>query len=141
MKRYLFDTSAISLLLDGNVPEKWQRPWADVRAGRGRLILFEPLLSETYYKNVQKHGKRAAKRRLLWLKALPESTVLPLDDNDAMAAGDIKVEQSSLSLSLVDCFALAVAKSHGAMVVTMDHSLRDVARRIGVRCSFIPYMG
>ncbi len=138
MKRYLFDTSAISLMLEGNVPDKWKRFWIDVRTGRGRLILFEPLVSETYYKNVQVHGKKPSKRNVLWLKALPETTMVHLDDNHAIAAGDIKVEHSRFSLSLVDCFILAVAKSQSAKIITMDHSLRDVARKMRIGCSFLP---
>ena len=139
MKRYLFDTNAISHILDEHPPEKWRRPWDDVRMGRGRLLLFEPNISEMYYKGIQKLGRRSSRDRMVWLKTLPRADVIRLRDKDAFAAGEIKVGRSGSSLSLVDCFALELAKSHGAMLLTMDHSVRDEAKRMGVRCSFIPF--
>lgn len=138
MKRYLFDTSALSQLLYGPVPDKWARFWNDVRTGRGQLILFEPLVSEFNYKTMRKIGKKASKDKVLWFKSLPKSRVHHLDDNDAMASGDIKVEFSGFGLSLVDCYAISVARVLGATLVTMDHSMRDVAKKAKVNCSFLP---
>lgn len=56
MRRYLIDTGALSQILSGNVPDKWRRPWEDIKFGRGQLVLLEQVVCELYYKNVPKHG-------------------------------------------------------------------------------------
>ena len=139
MKRYLFDTNSISLTFDNVLPEKWIRFWKEVRMGNSGLLLFEPLISETYYKNIPKYGKKACKDKIMWLKSLPKTKIHKLDNNDAIRAGDIKVQYSEYGLSLVDCFLLTVAKVHSAMVFTTDHDVRDVAREMNVKVSFLPY--
>ncbi|MDO9537382.1 MAG: PIN domain-containing protein [Thermoplasmata archaeon] len=137
MKHYLFDTNAISLAFDNALPEKWVRPWKEVRMGNGRLLLFEPLVSETYYKNIPKYGKKASKDKIYWLKSLPKTKIHQIDDNDAINAGDIKV-QYSRKLSLVDCFLLAVAKANSAKVFTTDPSVRDTARDMNINIDYLP---
>lgn len=138
MKRYLFDTNSISLAFDNTLPEKWARFWKEVRMGNSGLLLFEQLLSETYYKNISKYGKAACKDKIIWLKSLPKTEIYQLDDNNAISAGNIKVEFSKYRLSLVDCFLLSVAKVRGAMVLTTDRSVRDVAKKMNVNVNFLP---
>ena len=73
MKRYLFDTNAISLTFDNTLPDKWIRHWKEVKAGTGGLVLFEPLISETYYKNIPKHGKKRSKDNIYFFKITAQS--------------------------------------------------------------------
>ena len=141
MKRCLLDTNAFSLLLGNQTPEKWSRIWREIRMGQRGLVLIEPLVSEMYYKNIPKLGKKRAKDQILWLKSLIKADIHSLDDNDAINAGTIKVDYSSNGLSLVDCFLLSVAKKQNALILTTDHSIRDVARKLRVEVNFLPFRG
>ena len=138
MKRYLFDTNSISLTFDNDLPEKWIRPWKEVKAGIGSLVLFEPLISETYYKNIPRHGKKISKDNIYFLKSLPKAKVHQLDDNDALNAGDIKIQYKQYGLSLVDCFLITVAKTNNAKIFTTDHGVREVARSMKVKVDYLP---
>ena len=138
MRRYLIDTGALSLILSGDVPEKWRRHWDDIKFGEAQMILIEPLVCEVYYKNVPQRGKRGTLDRILWLKSLPQITIYEPDDNDALFAGDLKLRHPS-ALSIVDCFILAATRSTRARLITTDHSMRDAARRVGLRVDWLPY--
>jgi len=137
MKHYLFDTNALSLAFAEALPEKWVRPWKETRAGHRGLLLFEPLVSETYYKNIPRYGKKISKDRIFWLKSLPRSKMHQIDDNDAIRAGDIKVQFPG-NLSLVDCFLLAVAKTNNAKIFTTDYGVRDAARKMKIEVDYLP---
>lgn len=139
MKKYLFDANAISLWFEDNLPEKWTRQWKEVRMGTSKLILIEPLISETYYKNVPKYGKKRCKEKVYWMKALPKIYIHPLDDNDAILAGDIKTHYKGKGLSLVDCFLIAVAKANNAKIFTTDTGVRDIARSEKVQVDYLPF--
>jgi predicted nucleic acid-binding protein len=101
------------------------------------LILSEPVVSEFYYKNARRVGKRMSKDFIIWLKSLPNSFVYDPDDNDAFFAGDTKLDKA-FDLSIVDCFVLAVARANRAILITTDHSLRDSARSLGLRVDWLP---
>ena len=137
MRKYLFDTNAISLAYDDALPEKWARPWREVRVGMRSLLLFEPLVSEIYYKNIPKYGKKTSRDKIFWLKSLPHTQIYLIDDNDAINAGNIKVRYPG-GLSLVDCYLLAIAKANNAKIFTTDYGLRDVARSMGVNVDYLP---
>jgi len=107
--------------------------------GQRGVILIEPLVSEMYYKNIQRFGKKEARDMVLWLKSLNKTRLYPLDDNDAINAGAIKLDHSRYGLSLVDCFLLCAAKKHDALILTTDHSVRDVARKMKVETNFLPF--
>ena len=139
MKRCLLDTNVISLLWGDKTPEKWSRIWREIRMGQRGLILIEPLVSEMYYKNILKFGKKGTKDKILGLKSLKKVDIYPLNDNDAINAGAIKVDYSSSSLSLVDCFLLSVAKKQNALILTTDYPIRNVARKLKVDVSFLPF--
>ena len=137
MRRYLIDTGALSLILSGNVPDKWRRPWEEVKFGRGQLVLLEQLVCEPYKKNVPKHGSKDVRDKILWLKSLRETTMYHPDDNDAVHAGDLKLRPST-DLSIVDCFVLSSARANRATIITNDHSMRDTAKGIGLRVIWLP---
>ena len=139
MKRYLFDTNSISLAFNNSLPKKWIRFWSEIRMGDSGLLLFEPLISEAYYKNIPKYGKKDCKDKIFRLKSLPKTEIHPLDDNDAIRAGDIKVQYPEYNLSLVDCFLLSVAKARGSKVFTTDHSVRDIAKKMNVNVDYLPF--
>ena len=137
MKKYLFDTNTISLWIDNSLPEKWIRPWKEIKMGYSNLLLFEQLISETYYKNIPKHGKKYCKDKILWLKGLPNKNIHIIDNKDAFNAGDIKIQYKD-KLSLVDCFVITIAKTNGAKVFTTDYFVRDIARKMKINVDYLP---
>ncbi|PIV67666.1 MAG: hypothetical protein COS08_09050 [Euryarchaeota archaeon CG01_land_8_20_14_3_00_38_12] len=138
MKTYSFDTNFISLAWGDKLPEKWLRRWKEVKMGYSRLLLCEPLISEMYYKNIPNYGMKSCKDKILWLKSLPNVKIHQIDDNDAINAGNIKLQHSGHILALVDCFVLAIARDYRAKVFTTDHWIRDIARDVSVDVDFLP---
>ena len=139
MKKCLIDANAFSLIVNNKTPEKWWRIWKEIRMGQRELLLLEPVVSEIYYKNVPTFGKKEIKNKILGLKSFPGSREYSPDDNDSLRAGAIKVDHSPHNLSLVDCYILAVANKHKAMILTTDHGVRDVARKMRIDVSFVPF--
>ncbi|PKP56708.1 MAG: hypothetical protein CVT89_05750 [Candidatus Altiarchaeales archaeon HGW-Altiarchaeales-2] len=136
MNKYLLDTNALSRLLWNNIPEQWSQIWNQIRNKKALLILIEPVVSEMYYKNVQKFGDKEVVDKILWVKSL-NTELYSLDDNDAIYAGKIKAKYPK-TFSLVDCFILAVANKRHALVLTTDHDIRDEANKIKVNVNYIP---
>jgi len=139
MKKYLFDTNAISLILNNNTPKKWSDVWRFIRMGERGIIFIEPLISEIYYKNARTFGMKVMKDKILGLKNYPNAEIYPLEDNDAIAAGDIKIKYRPLRLSLVDCFILHVAKKCRATIFTTDPGIKNVGRELKIDVNFIPF--
>lgn len=78
MSTYLFDTNAFSIFISNNIPEKWQRYWKEVRFTKRRLILFESLISEVFYKNSEQYGFKAMKDKIGWIKTFPSSRIVKI---------------------------------------------------------------
>jgi hypothetical protein len=123
--------------LTDDVPEKWARPWSEVRSGRAWFLLIESVISEAHQKNTQRLGSRTCKDRLLWLKSLPRVGIHELTDNDALAAGDIRLRHPGQGLSMVDSLVLAVASVTRPRVLTTDPGVREVGHRMGLDVSYI----
>ena len=138
MKRYLFDTNAISLWFDNSLPEKWLRQWKEIKIGNSTLLLFEQLISEAYYKNIQKYGNKKSRDNIFFLKSFPNSYIYKIKDKDALSAGDIKVKNNKYKLSLVDCFLIAIARTNRAEIFTTDPSIRDVAKKMKISVNYFP---
>jgi len=140
MSTYLFDTSAFSLFLLGKIPEKWKRFWNDVCLIRkNKLILFEPLISEIFYQFSKQIGFDKTKEKIEWIKSLPTSEMVLLDDNIAIIAGKYKINFSIFSISLVDCYILALAQRKNATILTTDAGLKNSARKLNINTNFIPF--
>jgi len=125
--------------MDERTPEKWIPIWRKIRDGHQNLLLIAPLISELYYKNAPSFGKKRVKKKIDWVKKLHRADVHKLDYNDAINAGEIKVNYTRYGLSLADCFLLAVGKRFGAMIVTTDLQIKNVARKMKANVSFIPF--
>jgi len=139
MRKCLADANVCAFLIEGNIPEKMVHIWKQITGGTRTLLLIEPVVSEVYYKNVPKFGKKVVKDKILWLKALKSAEEYRLDDNDAMLAGSFKVERSGSGLSIVDCYIIAVAKRTGSLILTTDKQIRNVAKENGVQLEYIPF--
>jgi len=80
-------------------------------------------LAESYYKTCQKIGRQTADTRYYQIKRTHLQIVH--DDDLTRNAGLEKCRQT-LSLSLADCFALALAKKEKALLLTTDKELSKV---------------
>jgi len=137
MKKIIFDTYVVSLMLSDNLPEKWIKYYNEIRKGERILLLFEPLISETFYKNELKFGMSACKQKIYWLKSLPKVEIHTLTDTDAIAAGEIKVRYDDLSL--VDCYLLSIGKRRSSIILTTDHVIRDAGKKLGIEVNFCSF--
>jgi predicted nucleic acid-binding protein len=80
-------------------------------------------VAEFYYKTCQKIGRQTADARYYQIKGTRLQIVH--DDDLTRNAGLEKCRQP-LSLSLADCFALALAKNEKALLLTTDKELSKV---------------
>ncbi|MEW5761487.1 MAG: PIN domain-containing protein [Candidatus Thermoplasmatota archaeon] len=138
MRSYLFDTNAISLILSDALPEKWSRYWKEVKYGIKKVILFEGLVSEIFYKNAPEFGFRLMKKKLEWIKSLPKSDVVRITDEDAFQAGEYMVKLRNFGLSLIDAYILTLAQKNTAIIITSDIALKQASKIVGVECDYLP---
>jgi len=134
---YLFDTM-VHVYANNNIPEKWRRQWKEVTVGNKKLILFEPLIAEIMYQMIKEKGDGVASNRILWVKGLPNAEIVELNDHIAFAAARIFLKFKKYSISLVDSFSLAIAKSKRAEIFTTDYGLRRAGNDFKVRVNFLP---
>jgi predicted nucleic acid-binding protein len=86
-------------------------------------------LAEFYYKTCQKFGKQTADT---WYFQLRKSELTIIEREELVRAAGLEKCRQSSKLSLADCFALALAKTEGALLVTTDGELAKV-KDISVR--------
>ncbi len=121
-----------------SIPDKWRRQWEEAITGKKNLILFEPLIAEIFYRLALKIGETKANERILWLKSLPSTKIIEINNNLAIEAVKVYLKFRRYSLSLVDSFSAVIAKRRNAALFTTDTGIRNVCRRIGVSVSFLP---
>jgi len=135
----IFDTNVLSLILmDESVPDKWIPIWQKIKMGNHKMILIAPVVSEFYYKNARRFKKQHVRGKIDWAYSLPNGDFHELCYEDARMAGEIRVDFRE-GLSLTDCFILAVGKRSGATIVTTDPGIKNVARRLRIKVSYIPF--
>ena len=139
MKKYLFDTNVYSLIFSENIPERWVRYWKEVRSGKKKLIIFEMLVSEIFYKNSQKYGFRTMREELGWIKHLPASEIIEITNTDAFQAAEYMVSLHRFGISLVDSYILTVAQKRHARVVTTDAGIKEAGKKIGLDVDYLPF--
>jgi predicted nucleic acid-binding protein len=89
--------------------------------GKARGLVTDVNLAECYYKTCQRLGRQAADTSYFLLRASELESVH--DEALTRLAGLEKCRQR-LGLSLADCFALALAKREGALLLTTDSELK-----------------
>lgn len=115
----VFDAGVLALWFAGDRrPAEYFRA---VESGRSRGLVSGVNLAEFYYKSCQKAGRQSADA---WYYQTVESglSVVPAEGSDR-AAGLEKCR--SPSLSLADCFALALARSEAGLLLTTDRELAE----------------
>ena len=95
-------------------------------AGNLQLLMSWYNVAETFYTVAKRTKLAVAEEFLARLPSLPIRLVLP-DEDGIMAAARVK---ASHSVALGDAFAIALAQSEGASVVTGDQEIR--------RCKLVP---
>ncbi len=80
-------------------------------------------LAEFYYKTCQKIGRQIADTRYYQIK---RTRLQIIHNTDLTRYAGLEKCRQPLSLSLADCFALALAKSEKALLLTTDRELSKV---------------
>jgi ribonuclease VapC len=99
-----------------------------LKADAGKLQLFMSWynVAETFYTVAKRKSFTIAEEFLMRLPSLPIHLALP-DEEEIMAAARVK---ASHAVALGDAFAIALAQSEGASVITGDQEIR--------RCKLVP---
>lgn len=135
--KYSFDTGFLTLALTDSLPEKWARPWNEVRKQGKVCYIIEPVIMETYYQLMAKKGidKENAKDIIMKIKSLESINIPVLDNNVSFRAG---LYHMRFKLSFVDSFILAIANKLKLKIYTTDGSLKIAAKNIKVLYDYLP---
>jgi uncharacterized protein with PIN domain len=98
----------------------------DAEAGRCELVMSWLNVAETFYILAKRDGPHVAEAFMTRLPSLPIRVVLP-DEEGIMAAARIKAVHP---VAFGDAFAIALAQSENASVITGDGEIR--------RCGVVP---
>ena len=99
---------------------------ADAEAGTYTLLMSWYNVAETFYSVAKRSNLQIAEEFMVRLPSLPIRIVLPNED-DIMAAARIKANHA---LAFGDAFAIALALTNHASVITGDDEIR--------RCELVP---
>jgi len=121
MKKYVIDTGVLFLHL---IDDERVRPYfKEINEGRAKAFICDVNLAEYYYKTCEKLGREVADVRYNQIRVL----INPVSTNQDLTreAGKIKCKYRD-KLSLADCFALALSKIKGAILLTTDSDLAEI---------------
>jgi len=121
-KRYVLDAGVLALYFAGR-PEA-RRYIEDVYAGRAEAFMLEVNVAEFLYNYARVFGWDAALVKHSMLRSSPVE-ILGVDEELTLAAAKLKLRYYN-TLSLADCYLLALAKRRKATVVTTDKALKSV---------------
>jgi len=123
MKKYVIDTGVLFLHL---IDDERVRPYfKEINEGRAKAFICDVNLAEYYYKTCEKLGREVADVRYNQIRVL----INPVSTNQDLTreAGKIKCKYRD-KLSLADCFALALSKIKGAILLTTDSDLAEIKK-------------
>lgn len=122
MKAYVFDAGALMLMLLGD--ERLRSYIEEISEGAAKAYLSAVNLAELYYKTIEKIGREVAET---WYFRILNSNivVVPADDKYAREAGIYK-SRYRRTLSLADCFAMALCIKEKALLLTTDSDFNQV---------------
>ena len=129
-KRCVLDAWAILALLQKEEPAASEVKQLLERAEQGEVSLSMSIvnLGEVYYRVGRMKGEREAQETLDGIRRLPV-TILPASDEAVLAAARFKMQYA---ISYADAFAAAAADDRGAVLVSGDAELWQLAGRIGI---------
>jgi len=121
-KRYVLDAGVLALYFAGR-PEA-RRYIEDVYTGRAEAFMLEVNVAEFLYNYARVFGWDAALVKHSMLRSSPVE-ILGVDEELTLAAAKLKLRYYN-TLSLADCYLLALAKRRKATIVTTDKALKSV---------------
>ncbi len=107
------------------IDDETVRPYLDeIITGKVQAFICDINLAEYYYKTCEKLGKKIADLRYHQIRG---SNIIPVETDETLTlkAGEKKCKYRG-SLSLADCFALALAELKEATLLTTDSELAKV---------------
>jgi predicted nucleic acid-binding protein len=116
----------IAWLLDQAAAPSVESLFQEADAGNLRLLMSWMNVGEVYYIISKRYGPEGATRFLERLPSLPIRLVLP-DESGILAAANAKARHA---VSYSDAFAISLASSEKASVITGDDEIR--------RCAVVP---
>jgi len=130
MEKIVFDANAMLSFL---YEEKNYEKVHDIlqRAHENKTPMFLSVINygEIYYSVMRYSGREKAEKLKSMLEGIPVELV-PVYTPDAQEAAEIKAVKK---MSYADCFAAALAKRLGAVIVTGDPEFREVEKTVKVR--------
>ena len=126
----VLDSYAILALL-GKEPEGKivHKLLVEAEKAKKPLFLSSVNLAEVYYRAIRKYGLDKAKLTLSTIRKMP-ITIIPATDERVLAAAEIKAD---FSISLGDCFAVALAMEKKAAILTADREFKKVEKLVKIR--------
>jgi predicted nucleic acid-binding protein len=120
MKRYIWDTGAISLYFAAH--EKAKKFMNDIEKGIAKGYISTSILAEYYYKAIQKYGKQAAQVQVITLmnSSLEEITI---SKDNVFKIGELKVKHHKLSY--IDSLVITLGLQKNAILLTTDQYIKD----------------
>jgi ribonuclease VapC len=100
-----------------------RRYFDQITSGRSLGLISSFNLAEFYYKTCQKFGKQTADT---WYFQLRRSELSIIDQEELVRLAGLEKCRQSPKLSLADCFALALARAEGALLLTTDGELAKI---------------
>src|SRR5881296_2116062 len=127
MKSYVLDASAtLDFLENGAGAARVEQILNGAHKHENAVSMSVMNWGEVFYNVWQHHGEEAARTAMGRLSRLPID-VVPVEQEQALKAGEIKVLHK---LSFVDCVAAALADLSSSIVVTADRDFQRLGRRI-----------
>ncbi|MCL6639364.1 MAG: type II toxin-antitoxin system VapC family toxin [Firmicutes bacterium] len=124
MKSYVLDSYAVLTYFQNEAgAEQVEKLLADAETGDVNLFLSAVNLGETAYITQRKAGVEGKRSLLLAIEALP-IRIKEVTKEQALNAAEIKAQ---CAIAFADCFAIALARSLEAPVVTGDPEFKKAA--------------
>ena len=120
-KKMVLDAGVLSLHFADHAGVK--RYFDAIIGGRSKGLIATFNLAEFYYKTCQKLGKQTADS---WYFQVRNSELVVIHEEELVRLAGLEKCRHFSRLSLADCFALALAKSEGALLITTDSELSKV---------------
>jgi predicted nucleic acid-binding protein len=128
IKQYVFDAWALLAMLQGEEPAASRVRQLLLDGERRQVSLFMSIVNvgEVYYRVGKTSGRDNATDALKQIRRL-FLTIVPASDEMVLAAASFKMEYT---ISYADAFAVALADSKGATLVSGDPEIDQVRGRI-----------
>ena len=138
MTKYLFDTGFLVPAILNELPEKWYRPWKEVRSGIKTGYTIEPVIAEVYYQLLKRGFTKDNARNIIFQKIKTTLAIIDIDNNISISAGYYYMRFRDLKLSYTDCFLLVTAKRDRMKLYTTDSKIKRASKELGVLCEYLP---